>query len=42
MQQLVSCVDDDDRQRSASLIAGLIADGLIEQRGQRVRLSGDT
>jgi A/G-specific adenine glycosylase len=42
MQQLVTCVDDNDRQRSATLIAGLIADGLVEKHGQRVRLSGDS
>jgi hypothetical protein len=41
MRHLVTCVDDGDPRRGATLVAGLIADGLIEQHGQRVRLSGD-
>jgi len=41
MQHLVSCVDDSDPQRGATLVAGLIADGLIEIHGQHVRLCGD-
>jgi A/G-specific adenine glycosylase len=41
VQHLVTCVDDNDPQRSATLVAALIADGLIEKHGQRVRLSGD-
>jgi A/G-specific adenine glycosylase len=41
MRHLVACVDDGDPRRGATLVAGLIADGLIERHGQRVRLCGD-
>jgi A/G-specific adenine glycosylase len=41
MRHLVRSVDDSDPQRGATLVAGLIADGLIERHGQRVRLRGD-
>lgn len=41
VRHLLACVDDVDVRRGTTLIAGLIADGLVEQRGQLVRLSGD-
>lgn len=41
MQHLVTCIDGVDVNRGETLIAGLIADGLVEQRGRLVRLSGD-
>jgi A/G-specific adenine glycosylase len=39
--QLMACLDGVDGERGASLIAGLVADGLVERRGRLVRLSGD-
>jgi A/G-specific adenine glycosylase len=39
MQRLLTCVGDDTR--GATLVAALIADGLVERRGRLVRLSGD-
>jgi len=39
-EQLLTCVEV-DANRGAALIAGLVADGLVEQRGDHVRLSGD-
>jgi A/G-specific adenine glycosylase len=41
MRHLVACVEGADVERGATLVAGLIADGLVERRGQLVRLSGD-
>ncbi len=41
MRQLVAHLDDVNAERGASLVAGLIADGLVEQRGALVRLCGD-
>jgi len=41
MRHLMTCVDDSDPRRGATLVAGLIADGLVEREGQRVRLRGD-
>lgn len=40
-QHLRACVDECDAQRGESVVAGLIADGLVERRGRVVRLSGD-
>jgi A/G-specific adenine glycosylase len=40
-QHLLASLVGVDVDRGASLIAGLVADGLIEQRGRVVRLSGD-
>ena len=38
--ELLTCVEL-DADRGATLIAGLVADGLVEQRGRLVQLSGD-
>jgi A/G-specific adenine glycosylase len=41
MQHLVASLDELNAERGAALVAALIADGLVERRGQLVRLSGD-
>jgi A/G-specific adenine glycosylase len=41
VRHLVTSVNDAGPERGASLIAGLIADGLVEKRGRLVHLSGD-
>jgi A/G-specific adenine glycosylase len=41
MHQLTTSVEGTDAERGAALIAGLLADGLIERRGRIVHLSGD-
>jgi hypothetical protein len=41
MQRLAAYVDGVNAVRTETLVAGLIADGLVERRGQLVRLSGD-
>jgi A/G-specific adenine glycosylase len=40
-EQLLTCIDDVEATRGAALIVGLIDDGLVEQCGNLVRLSGD-
>jgi A/G-specific adenine glycosylase len=40
-RHLLTCIDHVDASRGAALIAGLVADGLVEQSGRVVRLSGD-
>jgi hypothetical protein len=41
MQHLVASLDEVNSERGAALVAALIADGLVERRGQLVRLCGD-
>jgi A/G-specific adenine glycosylase len=41
MQHLVVCVEEVNADRTETLVEGLIADGLVERRGQLVRLCGD-
>jgi len=41
MQHLAAYVDEVNADRAATLVEGLIADGLVERRGQLVRLCGD-
>jgi A/G-specific adenine glycosylase len=41
MRQLTASVDGSDAIRGAALVAGLLADGLVERRGRLVHLSGD-
>jgi A/G-specific adenine glycosylase len=41
MQHLVTYLDESNAERGAALVAALIADGLVEQQGQLVRLCGD-
>jgi hypothetical protein len=41
MQHLAAYVDEVNADRAATLVEGLIADGLVERRGQLVRLYGD-
>jgi predicted transcriptional regulator len=40
MQHLSASMEMDE-QRGAALVAGLVADGLVERRGRLVHLSGD-
>ncbi len=40
-EQLLTCIDVVESSRGAALIAGLVDDGLVEQRGRHVRLLGD-
>jgi A/G-specific adenine glycosylase len=40
-RHLLACMDDVDAIRGTALIAGLVADGLVERQGRLVRLSGD-
>ena len=40
IQQLNACIDD-DANRGADIVAGLVGDGLVERRGRLVRLRGD-
>jgi A/G-specific adenine glycosylase len=40
-RHLLACMDDVDAIRGTTLIAGLVADGLVERHGRLVRLSGD-
>jgi A/G-specific adenine glycosylase len=40
-QHLLACMEDVDATRGTALIAGLVADGLVERQGRLVRLSGD-
>jgi hypothetical protein len=37
----VVCVEEVNADRTETLVKGLIADGLVERRGQLVRLCGD-
>jgi A/G-specific adenine glycosylase len=41
IRELLTCVDDIDVQRGATLIASLVADGLVEHRGRLVHLFGE-
>jgi len=41
IRELLTCVDDVDAQRGATLIAGLVVDGLVEHRGRLVYLFGE-
>jgi A/G-specific adenine glycosylase len=41
LQQLLGTMDGVDVTRRATLVAGLVADGLVERRGRRVSLCGD-
>ena len=41
IRELLTCVDDIDVQRGATLIASLVADGLVEHRGRLVYLFGE-
>jgi A/G-specific adenine glycosylase len=41
LRHLVTFVEEVNAERTAALVAGLIADGLVERRGQLVQLCGD-
>jgi A/G-specific adenine glycosylase len=41
MHQLLGAMESVDPSRGATLVDGLVADGLVERRGRRITLSGD-